>query len=1352
MTESKPQPTRLLRLAAKAAPWGLGLVAAAWLVLAIAWGALHGWIVPRIGEFRPQLEAQASLALGVPVRIGSISAHSTGWIPSVELHDVAVLDPQGREALRLPRVLAALSPASLLKLGFEQLVIDQPELDVRRSADGRLLVAGLDVSQGDSQDTRALDWLFAQTELVVRGGTVRWTDEQRGAPPLALSAVDFVMRNKGLRHSLRLDATPPAEWGERFSAMAQFRQPLLSVHRGRWKEWDGPVYASLPRVDVSQLRQYTDLGSDMGLDVAQGVGALRLWAELQHGKLQAATADVALANVRVQLGADLQPLALQQLQGRLTGRPLAGGVEFSTEGLQFTTDAGVQWSGGNVFARLQEKQGQLRADRLDLATLAQIAERLPLGPDVHTALDTYAPKGLVERIEASWQGDVAAPTQFQAKGRATNLDVGGAAALGVRGATLDFDLNQAAGKASLQIAQGALELPGVFEEPVLPVDQLSAGLAWKIDGQALAVQVSDMRFANPDLEGTLQASWHTSDPARSGSRSRFPGVLDLQGQLSRAEGARVHRYLPLSLPETRHYLRDALLAGSSDRVKFRVKGDLHDFPFLKPQLGEFRVVADVKNATYAYSPPSLHPAGSLPWPALEQLSGELVLDRGSLQVNRATAVLAGAPNLRIHQAEVQIADVEHAVVVFKGQGRGPLPDMLGAMARSPLAALTEHALDRASGTGTADIRLQLQLPIDKIEQSKIQGSLVLGGNDLQVVPGTVGLEKVRGVVNFTESGFTVAGGQARLLGGEARIDGGTRAPVAGNNPTAAVASRDASLQFRVQGVATADGLRQAPGLGSLSRLTARMAGSAAYSAVLGLRQQVLEVAVNSTLQGMALDLPAPYKKSAEASMPLRFENTLLPSPAGTLRDRLALDLPGIGSVAYVRDVSGPEPRVLRGSMAVGLPAGETVAMPEEGVAANVRVDSINTDAWDRLLASTPGATGMAAVDPNAIAYLPNTLKLRVNTLTSSGRTLHHLVMDGTRQGTTWHANMDADELNGYVEFRQPGGGNPGRVYARLTRLTLTPSASTEVNTLFDEPTESVPALDIVVDDLELKGKKLGRVEVDAVNRGMRDWRLNKLTITTPEAQLSATGNWTALASAALPSAQGLASGYMPHRSVMNFKLDINDAGALLTRLGMAGVIRRGKGQMEGQVAWVGSPLSLDYPSLGGQFNLEVENGQFLKADPGLAKLLGVLNLQALPRRLTLDFRDVFSEGFAFDFIRGDVRIDQGTANTNNLQMKGVNAAVLMDGSASIPNETQNLKVVVVPEINAGTASLVATVINPAIGIGSFLAQWFLRRPLTEAATQEFHIDGTWADPKITKVPHKIAESKADLPPKPGTTP
>ena len=153
-------------------------------------------------------------------------------------------------------------------------------------------------------------------------------------------------------------------------------------------------------------------------------------------------------------------------------------------------------------------------------------------------------------------------------------------------------------------------------------------------------------------------------------------------------------------------------------------------------------------------------------------------------------------------------------------------------------------------------------------------------------------------------------------------------------------------------------------------------------------------------------------------------------------------------------------------------------------------------------------------------------------------------------------------------------------------------------------------------------------------------------------------------------------------------------------------------------------------------NVNVETGQFLKAEPGIAKLLGVLSLQSLPRRLAFDFRDVFSDGFAFDFFRGDVTIDHGVARTNNLQMKGVTAAVLMEGQADIAKETQAIKVVVVPEINAGSASLLASYINPLVGLSTFLAQLILRKPLIEAATSEFLIDGTWVEPRITKVERK----------------
>jgi uncharacterized protein YhdP len=203
---------------------------------------------------------------------------------------------------------------------------------------------------------------------------------------------------------------------------------------------------------------------------------------------------------------------------------------------------------------------------------------------------------------------------------------------------------------------------------------------------------------------------------------------------------------------------------------------------------------------------------------------------------------------------------------------------------------------------------------------------------------------------------------------------------------------------------------------------------------------------------------------------------------------------------------------------------------------------------------------------------------------------------------------------------------------------------------------------------------------------------------------------------------------------MNFVLDVNDAGALLTRLGTPDALRNGTGKLEGTVSWQGSPLSLHYPSMNGHFEVNMGKGQFLKADAGAAKLLGVLSLQALPRRLLLDFRDVFSDGFAFDSVHGDVTIVHGMASTRNLQIKGVNAVVQLDGSANLAQETQRLRAVILPVVDAGTASLLAGLaLNPMVGLTTFLAQWLLQNPLSQASTQEFMIDGSWTDPRVTRI-------------------
>jgi uncharacterized protein YhdP len=211
---------------------------------------------------------------------------------------------------------------------------------------------------------------------------------------------------------------------------------------------------------------------------------------------------------------------------------------------------------------------------------------------------------------------------------------------------------------------------------------------------------------------------------------------------------------------------------------------------------------------------------------------------------------------------------------------------------------------------------------------------------------------------------------------------------------------------------------------------------------------------------------------------------------------------------------------------------------------------------------------------------------------------------------------------------------------------------------------------------------------------------------------------------------------------MDFKLTLADGGNLLERLGMGRVVRGGKGEMAGQISWLGSPFSPDYPSMTGRLALALDAGQFLKADPGVGRLLGVLSLQALPRRFLLDFRDLFQEGFAFDSFSGNVEIAQGMASSNNLRMRGVSAAVLMEGRADLARETQDLRVVVVPEISATTASLAYAAINPAIGLGTLLAQLLLSKPMAAANTREFHVSGSWSDPKVERVEHGAADAAA----------
>ncbi|MGI9134877.1 MAG: YhdP family phospholipid transporter, partial [Rhodoferax sp.] len=660
MIEDFPTPSRLLRTVAHLARWVLWLLASVWITLLLVWGALHFLIVPRISELRPWLEEQATQALGIRLRLGDVVARSNGLIPSVELKDVQLFDEQGRLALRLPSVQAAFSPRSVFGGGFEQLYIDSPVLEVRRSADGRLWVAGLALTRGPDTDSPAVDWLFSQFELAIRHGTVTWTDELRAAPPLTLTDLDWVLRNRHHTHAMRLDATPPQGWGERLSFSGIFKQPLLSQRAGQWRDWKGQLYANLVQIDLAQLHLYH---SDTHVDMARGSGSLRAWIEIDHAEPTAATLDLAVKNVNLRFDHQREALDFAWVAGRLGAKKVPGGVEFFTQALEFDTADGLHWPGGNVRLGLfsgdanHAAHGDLLADRLDLAALGQIVSRLPLDDALKAQVEELAPRGLVQSLQASWTGAPHQPSDFSARGRLEQLAIAPARAAhgrrpGFNGVDLDFDLNRQGGHATVALRDGAVLAPGIFDDPVIALEQLAGEVQWKHDAGRWNLQLSNVRLANADAQGTLQLKWQSDSVASA------PGLLDLQGSLSRAQLNRVYRYLPQGIDKkVRDYVRDAVQGGSGSAVSFNVKGNLRDFPFLDPRQGEFRIAASLHEASYAYAPASVLGSGSLPWPALTQFSSDFLIDKGNLHIMGGHGGIAGSGALQVSKVDGLVSNL-----------------------------------------------------------------------------------------------------------------------------------------------------------------------------------------------------------------------------------------------------------------------------------------------------------------------------------------------------------------------------------------------------------------------------------------------------------------------------------------------------------------------------------------------------------------------------------------------------------------------------------------------------------------------------------------------------------------------
>jgi len=1313
---------RGLRTALKA----IGIAALVfYFVFGLSLLAARYWLLPRIDQARPWIEARASALLAADVRIGRIEATWRGIDPVLRLSDVRLLGPAGEINLALPRVDATIAwaTAPLLWIRFQSLAFEAPELDVRRLADGRYQVAGYVLDPHARGNGGALDWLLSQRQIEIRHARLRYTDESRsgGEHEVWFDDLDFELHNRLATHRFALRGRPPATWAGPLDVRGDFTQPLLAAP-SQLAQWRGRLFVQADFVDIARVAALLRLQA-ADEHIASAQGALRLWANIDEARLTRLVADLALADVDARWSAQTEPLRVRSLQGRLTqrewGNAREGGQEIELGQLTMGGEAGASSAPiGQLRLRTRRAsaaapaRGELAVGQLELGALARLAPTLPLPDGWREPLVHYAVGGRIGELAAQWEesagqqagGERALRYSLRARFEGLRLAVpddanGAAAGAGFANLAGSVELSEAGGTLRLAGADVQIAAPALFDEPRFVLERLDALAHWTA-APRLEVRIESLAARNADFALSVQGTYRAS--AGHGEA----GFIDAGGAVQRLSAAAAYRYVPRAAGAgVRDWLRDGLRAGSLEDAQLRLRGELADFPWADGKSGEFRAAGQLKDLTIDYQAGAERGddgrarPGQI-WPVLEGVRGNIVFAGNSMEVKASAGRTWG---LRVTQAVARIPDLAHnAHLVVRGAGAGPLADMLRVVNQSPLSGWTGNALADATGAGNARFTLDLDLGLAAGTGAKASGSVVFADNDLALGGNVPPLADIDGTLRFDERGIAFEGLTAGFLGGRLAADASTRA--------------DGAVVVEGRGTATVAALGTSFDSGPMRRLAMHAQGSLRYSGTLALGGPAPVLDVRSDLVGVALTLPPPLAKPADAALPLRLvHRTPAAGPdewAVQAGDRLDVQL------QQRRNARG-ELRLTRAAVGIGEPA----VLPDSGLRVAAQFERLDAAAWTDLLDDLlPEGDAPPAPGRRPLA-LPIIARIKAGTLNFEGAALQRVTLDAAR-GTDghWSGSVDSNEAAGTLRWQPAADGSEARVTARLSRLTLARTEDDGAARALANPRRELPAFDVVVDEFQLGPTRYGRLELAAVNTGSGGsarWELRTLRIANPDATLDATGEWTTT-----PSGQ---------RMALKFALDIADGGALLARLGMPNVLRHAAGRMQGELAWRGSPTHLDLPSLDGALALDLKQGQFLKADPGAARLLSLISLQALARTATLDFSS-FDSGFAFTSIVANAKVDDGTMTTRDFKMLGPAAAVLLDGSVSLPRETQNLRLLVLPDVGLDSASLLyAALINPAIGLGTFLAQLLLRDPLSKLFSVEYSVTGTWNDPVVKRI-------------------
>ena len=1243
--------------------------AAAIVILLAIAVGLFRLFLPRLPEYQEEIKTWASDAIGMHVQFSGMDARWGLSGPELEFYDTELIRPDNNKRAIAAEVVSV--GISVTNLIFDRsFVVDH--VGIRDTA--------IEVRQLEDGG-----WW-------IQGMEPGDLNQAQGGAPQRLLDMEIVGEDIEIRFLQPGDERPRRfqvrsarvsidEKRIAFDASARLPDDLgRQINVSATQLLDMPVeergWDMSIEIDNADLAGWSDLQWATEREVYSGEGDLDLALVIAGRSLRSATAEIDFENVALEVDRPFD------VAGRLEFDLTEDGWLAAAEEFALTT-TDHEWPDTTIRVEAStDAEGAISI--LDVRTsylhLADAAMAMPLlTPEQMSQLEALSPSGVVRDLDATFSNLNTESRYFELS---VDLeDVGFAAGEkrpGLRGFTGRIRGDISGGRIEIDSTDMSVELPSVMTTAI-PIDTLSGMLIWRSSDELTRLTTDSVYLLTPVMEmrGSGELSLYADRPAPE---------IDFNGTYSIGDISRLYPYLPLKImkPKLRNWFENALVAGTIPRGTVRMRGPV-DRNFFKGSDGRLLVEGSVRGMTMKFQPR---------WPAIVRGDAEVVLDHTRLYSVRNRVATAG--NVAV-DSQVEIANLREGVLTIKALTTGTLETFRQYGLQSPLNDLTGGNLGRLTVDGDASFQFDLIVPLKRAKETTIDGVLRSNNGSLSIEGFPAPLADLIGEVQVTRDTLTSDNLGARFLGQDIDIRLGPNA----DPRVFTVAS--------ATGLATAEAIVNELGL----PLDGIVEGATPYEArILFPRgkqepRQPLTIEVDSNLDGLALQLPDPVGKPAEVPLPLRGALRFIPDAdvietTGMVGDQLAWQL----------EFDKPENEAWDFDRGV-LTLGEAAFEPAETRGLHIRGNTTTVRLEDWLNLSRSGDEETGAADRI------RSIDLVIDELFAVGQHLkgHHLRLD--RSARDWLVQIEGEDIVGSVFVPYDFQSNRAMVIeAQRMHLPGDEVSPPSVSTL--DP-RKLPPITLVADEFALGDRNLGRVEA-VLNRTELGLQTETLITEDDTFEFVGSGRWVADESEELGS-----------RTYLTATLTSMDVRTTLSRLDFAqGISGKSMGILF-DLSWAGGPRADFMDALDGEVQLRLEEGSLEEVEPGAGRVLGLVSFVALPRRLSLDFRDVFSRGFRYDKIAGTFNVEDGVATTCDMSMEGPAADIGIVGQVDLDAETYEQGAVISAKVG-NTLPIVGAVVGGPPGAAAMLIfSQIFKKPLQEVGQVFYGISGPWDEPAIDSV-------------------